>query len=228
MKKILTLFVFIGATSMYAQTYTISPSHIVSTNVPFNNLSIIDIFQVNTGSNPIVLKYERLDSNMVAGWDLSLCDYGHCIPGLPMSGTMDTVPVGGQGFLGLNIDPYSISGSGWVKYFVYQDGFYANGDTLTWYVTAGLNSINESVVNLSYSFFPNPASDALFIKLNKHETSLKIIVFNAIGQQVFSSDLNELENKIDVSAFSNGGYFIQLMNENKEIIQVEKFVIYKK
>lgn len=229
MKKLLTLIIFTSAASMYGQTYTISPSHIVSTNIPFNSLSIIDIFQINTGSSPIVLKYEFLDSNMVTGWDLSLCDLGHCIPGLPLSGTMDTVPVGGQGFLGLNIEPYSIAGTGWARYYVYQDGFHATGDTLTWYVTSGTNGINEADEIVDFSVYPNPATDKLVVKTNKLQQSLvKLFVFNAIGQQVYAADLNELDSKIDISSLSDGVYFMQLRNDNKEIIQIEKFVISNK
>lgn len=228
MKKLFILLSLFGANTIFAQTYTISPSHSVTYNLPYNTLSIIDIFQVNTGSAPIVLKYELLDSNMVTGWDLSLCDYGHCIPGLPLSGTMDTVPVGGQGFLGLNVDPYTINGSGWAKYYVYQDGFHATGDTLTWFVTAGPSGINVNGKTNAFTFYPNPVVNELIVKSAASiDYVVNVSIFNATGQLVYENKISEMENKIDVSVLANGLYTVQLTDKNKQRIQVKKFVINK-
>ena len=79
-----------------------------------------------------------------SGWQYSVCDFGTCYSGIPVGpNTMDTVAVNGQGFLGLNIDPSGVAGSGIVKLYVYQNGFPNSGDTLTWTINASMVGIEE-------------------------------------------------------------------------------------
>jgi len=230
MKKIILLIAVLFVFKMQAQTYSISPSHVVSTNIPFNTLTIVDIFQVNTGSSPIVLSYELISNNLVQGWDFSLCDLGHCIPGFPAFSTMDTVQVGGQGFLGVNVDPYAIPGTGSVTYYVYQEGFKNNGDTLTWYFTAGTNGIENMIAKPSVNFFPNPASNFLNVNFSNIQAQdvVNINIYNALGQLMYSEKVDPLNEKMDVSFLSNGIYLVQLKDEKNTVFQNKKLIIEKK
>ena len=226
MKKILILFTVLFAANSFAQTYSVSPANTVTTNVQLNTFTIIPIKQINTGSSSIILKWDYVSDNMNVSWDLSICDFAHCYPGLPLSGTMDTVPVGGKGFIDLNIDPFNFSGSGYVKYYVYQDGFYANGDTLTFIVNVGSSAINEASFRNNFEFYPNPASDKLIFKSNNLINEVtEIEIFNTIGQKVYSSTLEEIEAKIDVSALANGLYFVQFSDDKTNILQTKKLII---
>lgn len=74
-------------------------------------------------------------------------------------------------------------------------------------------------------FYPNPATDkVIFRKGNIANAPINISIFNAIGQLVYSDKLIELENKIDVSALSNGVYFIQFSDETKQYFHTKKLV----
>lgn len=225
MKKITTILMMLISISYYGQTYTVSPSNTVTTNIPLNTFLIIPIDQINTGSSPIILKWEFVSDNMNPAWDLSICDFAHCYPGLPLSGTMDTVPVGGKGFIDLNIDTYTTSGTGYVKYYVYQDGFYANGDTITFIVNVGVNGINE-MSSTDFIIYPNPADKFASINIsnfNSDENKVKII--NTLGQVVYDNAIVEQTAKIDVSTFANGIYFIELSDKNNNALQIKKLIV---
>ncbi len=61
----------------------------------------------------------------------------------------------------------------------------------------------------SFSFYPNPAADAVFIEANY--TIESVSVLNSLGQRVIHIDqLNNKNTKIDVSNLENGAYFIKV------------------
>jgi len=64
----------------------------------------------------------------------------------------------------------------------------------------------------SFSYYPNPTSDVVNISYSQDLTNVK--VFNVIGQQLFSKEVNASSTQIDMSAYANGAYFIQVSTEN--------------
>ena len=91
------------------------------------------------------------------------------------------------------------------------------------YSTKTITGINQQkVIAVDWSIFPNPATDQITINSGNSEIN-KIKIFNLQGQQLI--EINEPFKglkTIDLSEFSKGNYFIQLMNDNiittKEII----------
>ena len=61
---------------------------------------------------------------------------------------------------------------------------------------------------------------------NSLERPIGLALINSLGQSVYLEKFNSFsKNNIDVSALSNGIYFIQLMNDKKEILQTKKIII---
>lgn len=202
-----------------AQTYSISPAKTVTFTAPFSNITISDIYQVNTGSSKIALTWETISINVPAGWGYSMCDLGTCYPGAPTGPTtMDSVPVNGQGFLGLNIDPDVIPGSGVVKVFVYQNGFKSNGDTLTWYVNTPAVSVEEINGNAGIKIFPNPVVSTLTVDLSNHQVKNGTIT-DVFGRKVMELSLNSGVNKFDLSSLSKGFYMLNLEAGEKQLFK---------
>jgi hypothetical protein len=198
-----------------AQTYSISPAKTVTFNAAFSNVTIYDIFQRNTGNSKIILKWERVSVNLPAEWGYSMCDLGACHTGIPAGPeTMDTVNVGSSGLLGLNIDPGTTAGSGTVKVFVYQDGFRNNGDTLTWYVTAGTTGFAEISVEPGIQIFPNPAHHFLSFNMGQDESPLAVIM-DGTGRTVLSHSPHKGTNTVDISSLDKGIYFLKIDLKNK-------------
>ena len=109
----ITLLTISCATHMCAQSFTISPNDTLWVNAPLTSLSIHDIYQVNGTGGPIDLAWDSLLVDLPEPWDYSTCDFGHCYPGIPAAGgEMLPVGAGELGFLGLNLMPNGVAGTG--------------------------------------------------------------------------------------------------------------------
>ena len=212
-------FIFaLGAFVIKAQTYSITPAKTMTVNAPNSIVTIFDIYQKNTSASKIVLKWEKVLINLPATWQYSMCDLGTCYPGIPAGpNTMDTVPGNGQGFLGLNIDPGTVGGSGIVKVFVYQNGFRSNGDTLTWYINAAAVGIEEITANSAIKIYPNPTQNNLNINLNGSE-NMTVNLIDALGRKVLTQAISG-SNTIDVSILDKGVYTLLIETKDNQMFK---------
>ncbi|MBA2610759.1 MAG: T9SS type A sorting domain-containing protein [Bacteroidetes bacterium] len=201
-------------------SYSISPSKTVSITAPYSQTTLTDVYQVNTGSSKIVLKWEMVLVNLPLGWTVSMCDFGACYGSIPSMSTMDTIPVGGQGFLGLNVDPGTIAGSGIVKAYVYQDGYYSNGDTITWNINSSSVGIDEISLSNGISIYPIPARDVLNVNFKSGEQEgTYAYVIDALGRKILNLSLSEQNNRIDISELNEGVYYFIIENSRKHILK---------
>ena len=228
MKSYLQILLFLSC-SLIAKSqvsYSVSPANTVSVTAPFSQATVKDVYQVNTGASKIVLKWERLLVNLPVGWTVSICDFGACYGNIPLLSTMDTIPVSGKGLLGLNIDPGTIAGSGVVKVYVYQDGYYSSGDTITWNITSSAVGIEEISLSTGIFVYPIPAKDILNVNFNTadHEF-MRVYIIDAIGREVFNINVTEQSNQIDVSKLNTGFYNLIIESSSmrlcKKIIKTE-------
>lgn len=92
-------------------------------------------------------------------------------------------------------------------------------DELTLPNTVGINELlfNEVAINT----FPNPTSDELVVSIQSDKTQ-QLIIYNANGQEVFSSAIFQ-NKKIDVSSWTNGAYYISI-KDGKGLVSSAKFV----
>src|SRR5437773_2046098 len=143
MRKLAVSFLLLmGCASICAaqQTFVIKPAKVLNVSAPLNKIIIFDIFQQNVDKTPISLGWKRIEVNLPAAWDFSMCDFGTCYAGIPDTATMFPVDPDSSGFLGLNIIPNGQSGTGQVKCYVFDTRFPENGDTVTWNVSSGISS----------------------------------------------------------------------------------------
>jgi hypothetical protein len=75
-----------------------------------------------------------------------------------------------------------------------------------------------------YMISPNPANDLINISCSKKQ-NYSVSIYNSIGKQIFNgSSINNSLNKIDLSSFSNGIYFVRLSNESGKSF-IKKLII---
>lgn len=74
----------------------------------------------------------------------------------------------------------------------------------------------------TFGFYPNPSSDFIYFN-NTKSHSLQISVYNSIGKLIIQTDVNNSNNKINVSALNNGVYFI-VVSENNISLSSQKFI----
>lgn len=203
-------------------TYSITPSSNVSSIVPLNEASEIKIEINNTSNAKLVLNWVRITNTLPVAWQYTTCDNVFCYGGVPSgTKTMDSIAIGGQGFLTLGIDPGNNLGSGQVKIYVYQDGFPNMGDTLTWNVTSQVVGIKEISVNSGISIYPNPINHFLNIELSNQFTQpvLSAYFLDALGRNIKSIQLLNNENRIDVSDLSVGYYYLVIETADEKLFK---------
>lgn len=82
----------------------------------------------------------------------------------------------------------------------------------------------DSVADVSFSISPNPASDCISILSNQNLGGFHIRIMNTMGQTVYDATADGGgENKVDVSAFSNGMYYLALYND-AGMLRYDKFI----
>jgi hypothetical protein len=73
--------------------------------------------------------------------------------------------------------------------------------------------IRSDLASVQLSFAPNPVND--FLRLaNPEMKSAEVIIRNVLGQQIYSSSLQESSLIIDLSALNSGLYALELLFEN--------------
>ena len=79
--------------------------------------------------------------------------------------------------------------------------------------------------------YPNPTSDVINIAITEVNSPTSLYIYNMSGKVIYSEQQINVDNntdlikQIDLSAYSNGVYFIKLTNN--EMVKTIKFIISK-
>jgi hypothetical protein len=83
--------------------------------------------------------------------------------------------------------------------------------------------ISENKTETGISVYPNPAEGILNIAITNGEKQMDLQIVDIRGQIVYKASLEnipfEFTYKVDVSAFSRGVYFVELVNSNRFVIK---------
>jgi hypothetical protein len=97
----------------------------------------------------------------------------------------------------------------------------AKGKILINGTVTGIPKVN-TVSNVS--IYPNPANNQLTVSNKTAGTTLKLVMYNVIGQQVWSGQVKDQIN-IQVGSLARGNYLIQVLNENTGERNTQKVVL---
>jgi hypothetical protein len=84
------------------------------------------------------------------------------------------------------------------------------------------NNINDAA-HTSFTITPNPATQNITIQYGQQAGPFNIRIANAMGQTVYITPTGSSTNKIDISAFSKGMYYLTIYN-NTGIFHYDKFI----
>ena len=110
------------------------------------------------------------------------------------------------------IDFFSISANNeyWLDSFDYGDSF----KDLT---GVGFSDFAQK----GFSAYPNPVNDKLNIQANERINS--VVIYNVLGQQVYSANVDALQSSIDMSRMASGAYFVKVnVNGTEGTVKVIK------
>ncbi|HRG53883.1 MAG TPA: CotH kinase family protein [Bacteroidia bacterium] len=83
------------------------------------------------------------------------------------------------------------------------------------------DAIDENVGNLNaLTVYPNPANQIVTIEFNNNNTQNRIVVLNAVGQELFAVQSNKVSEVINISHLPIGLYFIRVNNNQLQKIEV--------
>lgn len=217
--------------SLFGSTYTYNSSNqiLTSTTGIFGGYTIADTFTyVNGGSFPATLiEY----SNFTGGAPLYTNHQYH----LGTSGMVDTCyvknwdPAFGWTFLGgqmivLNYD----AGNEPVleKWYDYSGTSFASIPSATkhyYYESIHSNNVQTVVPQDSFTIYPNPVADNLFINrksnINNNTGSWVISIMNATGRKMMTESISSFNNTevIPLSGFIPGTYWLLIQDKNGNI-----------
>ncbi|MFZ4797996.1 MAG: beta strand repeat-containing protein [Bacteroidia bacterium] len=78
-----------------------------------------------------------------------------------------------------------------------------------------INDFSNSALNTNLSIYPNPANDLLNISIsNANLKNSNIVIYNLSGMEVGILNMNEATAQFNIEGFSNGVYFVKVINQN--------------
>ena len=96
----------------------------------------------------------------------------------------------------------------------------ANGCSVTASVVVqsvtGIVSANE---DFGFSVFPNPATNEIFVELNKLSSQTILSLKNVLGQNLFFEIISATRTKIDLSLLAAGVYMLELKQGDKKLVK---------
>ena len=78
----------------------------------------------------------------------------------------------------------------------------------------------KDFTQLDFKIYPNPIKDKLYLEFE--QSKIKLVITNALGQTVYTSNDSQPKHDIDVSFLSSGVYFVGV--ENKQGQKVMKII----
>jgi len=195
----------------------------------------------NTGSAPAanILLTDTLDNNLNLK-TFQLINYSHKNT-TSLTGNVLTVrfnninlpdstvsPAGSTGFIQYRIKPNPgmlngsmIKNSGNI-YFDFNSPIITDTTTNLFTVVASVNSVVE---NVSCKVFPNPNNGQFTIILQNATSKCHVLIYNELGQAVYSSNLNTNNTQVNLSDKATGVYFYRIITENGQLVSDGKLIV---
>jgi hypothetical protein len=154
------------------------------------NASVID--DANFTINPLPFVNAGLDQSVCPGISVTLTASGAVIY------SWNNGVTNGVSFVPSSTATYTVTGTD------------ANGCINTDQVTVFVECANLEEESMNeVMIFPVPATDILTIET--HLSLQEVLVFNEVGQQVYSSHVNGMNCKLDIRGLNSGVYYIHLV-----------------
>ena len=103
---------------------------------------------------------------------------------------------------------------------------YGTGATCTYAINVTAPTVGiTNAENTSFSIYPNPAKDRLYLKMNQGREVYYITISDMVGRTKFMLPQPELEKGIDISNLAKGIYTMQVIEKTSYITSTQKFIV---
>lgn len=104
-------------------------------------------------------------------------------------------------------------------------GGHEDGGMMGQFIVSGALGTNQSETNTSFSLYPNPSSNLLYINLKDDNTEIYYVTISTItGRVVMMLPQPEWQNGIDISSLESGVYVFQMMDKQTKSLTTRKFI----
>lgn len=98
--------------------------------------------------------------------------------------------------------------------------------TIFRYGKGAVSGVNELATNSSsINIYPNPSTGKFTIQLSGIDNKSSIIIYNALGEQVYTGELNSTRPTIDLSGKPAGIYLYRILSKTGESVKNGKMII---
>lgn len=140
------LFCLITGTS-YGQGYYHSPNDTLIAYAEIGESVTMNITQVHTSNDTLQFTWNKLSVDIPSQWEASICDNSNCYTTLMENGTSLPVLPGDDGLMLLHCTPIEVTGTGVIRYTLFEIGSPQVVDTLTWIIHAELSGLTETEID---------------------------------------------------------------------------------
>ncbi|MCB0806953.1 MAG: T9SS type A sorting domain-containing protein [Bacteroidales bacterium] len=217
MKKFYALFVLsvLISWSVKSQHFIFEPTDNYEDEINLNSYTEHRVYMKNLTGGILTLSWERIYLDFPIEWNVTTCDNGGCYTAIPESGTMQPIQDTTRAFLELTINAADRTGTGIVKFNVYDYKHPDQADTLTFTIHAGTTTgIEIEQQQNTLSVYPNPADDFINIHTGIYK-DVQVTISNIQGQVVLTDEMSG--NKIttySISEFEQGLYFVTIKDKS--------------
>ncbi len=80
-------------------------------------------------------------------------------------------------------------------------------------LTLGVDDVIANVQNNKTVVYPNPTNAEINLEFSSSFGNGYVNLYNSIGQNIYTEEVNALSNSVDISNFSKGVYVLEIVNE---------------
>lgn len=117
------------------------------------------------------------------------------------------------------------AGTAHIRYFVLDEN--ENKLDSVDVVFSSTASISSHSKSLDVKVFPNPAQDYLMIAGEDLTKGSNAVIVDALGKKIKEFELNNKNNKLDISSLKNGVYFVNVLNSEGVRNKQMKLIVQK-
>ena len=82
-----------------------------------------------------------------------------------------------------------------------------------------VTSVKDQISTSSFSVYPNPTDQDLFIQINNQESEFpnQLVLFDLLGRLVLRQQLTTISESVNISRIDGGLYFYILLKDNNQL-----------
>ena len=144
----------------------------------------------------IIMNFDINSGVSAATWSLWVNNVEVVAPGTAFA-SKDATPIYPESLGAINFYSFAATNEMYIDDVEYIDDFYEDP-------TLAVNDLNT----VGFSVYPNPVKNVLNLQANEEITSA--VVYNVLGQKLYSDNINALTGTIDMASFASGAYFVKV------------------